>query len=307
MPSELISIGLAVADHLWLYDDPMEGTYHRAVDYLAQGGGLAATAAVAMARLGGKAEMWTRVGDDEAGRFIVEQLDREGVDTSQVTVCPGGRSPVCCVRVDRPNAERYFTYFRGRDLEPGLGGLDLGRIDTAKAILVDCHWPEAQIAAAQRAHERGIPVCADLETTTGIIDGLMPWADYPIYSLELATAVGGTGDVEHDLRWLAELGGRVPMITLGDQGCIWLEDGRIHRLPAFEVDVVDTTGCGDVFHGVFTLGLARGWDVARNARFASAAAALKCRALGGRTGIPTLEDVVAFLDARGGMDGACRG
>lgn len=306
MPAELISIGLAVADHLWLYDDPMEGTYHRAVDYLAQGGGLAATAAVAMARLGGAVEMWTRVGDDAAGRFIVEQLGREGVDTSQVTVCPGGRSPVCCVRVDRPNAERYFTYFRGHGLEPGLGGLDLGRIDTAKAVLVDCHWPEAQIAAARRAHERGIPVCADIETTTGILAGLMPWVDYPVYALEMAQAHAGTDGVEDALRAVAEAGGRVPMITLGAEGCIWLDGGRIHRLPAFEVEAVDTTGCGDVFHGAFTLGLARGWPVARNARFASAAAALKCRALGGRTGIPTFDEVVAFLGARGGTDGACR-
>ena len=63
------------------------------------------------------------------------------------------------------------------------------------------------------------------------------------------------------------------------------------------VEVVDTTGCGDVFHGAFAFGLARGWDVARNARFASATAALKCRALGGRTGIPTYGEVVAFLQA----------
>ena len=87
------------------------------------------------------------------------------------------------------------------------------------------------------------------------------------------------------------------MVTLGSQGCLWLEGGDVRRLPAFQVEVVDTTGCGDVFHGAFTFGLARGWDVARNARFASATAALKCRALGGRTGIPTCDVVVAFLQA----------
>ena len=117
-------------------------------------------------------------------------------------------------------------------------------------------------------------------------------------SAECAERYGGTGHIEGDLWKVAELGGRVPMITLGDQGCIWLEDGEVHRCPAFAVDVVDTTGCGDVFHGAFTFGLARGWDVARNARFASAVAALKCRALGGRTGIPTVDEVAAFLAER---------
>jgi sulfofructose kinase len=299
MASELISIGLSVADHLWLYDEPMRGTFRPVVDYLAQGGGLAATAAVAMARLGASVEIWTRVGDDEAGRFIVEQFRKEGVETSQVKVCRGGCSPVCGVMVDRPNAERYFNYFSGRGLDPSPDGLDLSRVDRAKAILVDCHWPEAQLAAARRARERGVPVCGDIEGTHGIAGELLQYVDYPIYSLECAQVYGQTGSVEGDLRKIAELGGKVPMITLGDQGAIWLEDGAIRRCPAFRVPVVDTTGCGDVFHGAFTFGLGRGWDVARNVRFASATAALKCRALGGRTGIPTCDEVLAFLEARG--------
>ncbi|MFW6164151.1 MAG: PfkB family carbohydrate kinase [Planctomycetota bacterium] len=298
MTPDLIAVGLAVADHLWLYDEPMRGTFHRAADYLAQGGGLAATAAVAMARLGGRVELWTRVGDDTAGRFILEQLDAEGVDTTQVQRCPDGRSPVCCVRVDRPQGERYFTFFPGRDLPPDTGGLDLGRVDEAKAVLVDGHWPEAQVPAARRASERGIPVVADLEPTTGVIDDLMPWVDYPIYARELVQARGGRTSVEESLRAVAELGGRVPMVTLGERGCLWLEEGKLHRFPAFEVEVVDTTGCGDVFHGAFAFGLARGWRVAENVRFASATAALKCRALGGRTGIPSYDEVIEFLHSR---------
>jgi sulfofructose kinase len=299
MPSELISIGLSVADHLWLYDEPMRGTFRPVVDYLAQGGGLAATAAVAMARLGGRVEIWTRVGDDDAGRFILDQFRKEGVETSQVKVCRGGRSPVCGVMVDRLSAERYFNYFAGRGLDPSPDGLDFRRVGQAKAVLVDCHWPEAQLPAAQHAREQGVPVCGDVEGTHGLAADLIRHVDYPIYSLECAQAHGQTGSVEGDLRKIAELGGQVPMITLGDEGAVWLEDGEIRRCPAFRVPVVDTTGCGDVFHGAFTFGLAQGWDVARNARFASATAALKCRALGGRTGIPTYDEVVAFLQRQG--------
>ena len=299
MASELISIGLSVADHLWLCDAPMRGRCQTAEDYLAQGGGPGATAAVTMARLGGRVEMWTRVGDDDAGRFILEQFAEDGVDTSQVKVCPDGRSPVCGVAVDRPKAERYFTFFPGRGLDPSPEHLDLSRIDTAKAILVDCYWREAQLAAARRARAKGVPVCSDVESSSGDARELLPWVDYPVYSLEAAQGYAGTDSPEDALRKVAELGGRVPMITLGDEGCIWLEDGRVHRCPAFEVEALDTTGCGDVFHGAFTFGLAQGWDVATNARFASATAALKCRALGGRTGIPTRGEVVAFLGGQG--------
>ncbi|MBM4043150.1 MAG: sugar kinase [Planctomycetes bacterium] len=325
MGPDLISIGLSVMDYLFLCDELPRGRFGGASDHLVQGGGLAATAAVAMARLGGKVEMWSRVGDDLQGRFILEQFQAEGVDTSQVRVCPGGRSPACAVTVDRSNGERYFTYFPGRGLDPSADGLDLERIARAKAVLVDCSWPEAQIAAARRARECGVPVCADVGGVGERIRELLRHVDYPIYSHACAQHYGGTGTLEGDLRRLAELGGKAPMVTLGADGCIWLEpEGRgqttedsprtsrssplssahsplptvFRRLPAFKVEVVDTTGCGDVFHGAFTFGLGEGWDVARNARFASAVAALKCRALGGRTGIPTRAETEAFLAER---------
>ncbi|HUT35230.1 MAG TPA: PfkB family carbohydrate kinase, partial [Planctomycetota bacterium] len=125
MASDLISVGLSVMDYLFLCEELPRGQFGGAVDHLVQGGGLAATAAVAMARLGGTVEMWSRVGDDLQGRFILEQFQAEGVDTSQVRVCPGGRSSACAVTVDRSNGERYFTYFPGRGLDPSLEGLDL--------------------------------------------------------------------------------------------------------------------------------------------------------------------------------------
>jgi len=296
MPSELISIGLSVADYLFLCDELPRGHFGSARDHLMQGGGLAATAAVAMARLGATVEMWSRVGDDLQGRFILEQFRAEGVDTTCVRTCPGARSPACAVTVDRSNGERYFTYFPGRGLDPSPDGLDFSRIDQAKAVLVDCCWLEAQIPAARRARRHGVPVCADVGGVGERTPELLQFVDYPIYSQECARRFAGTGSPEGDLRRLAALGGLAPMITLGAQGCIWLEEGRIRRIPAFNVEVVDTTGCGDVFHGAFTFGLARGWSVGRNARFASAVAALKCRALGGRTGIPTLGQTLAFLE-----------
>jgi len=250
-----------------------------------------------MARLGATVEVWTRVGEDDAGRFILDQFARDGVDTSQVQVCPGGRSPVCSVTVDLRQKERFFRYFPGRGLAGDPRRLALDRVDAAQAILVDGWWPEAQLQAARRARERGIPICADFEGLDERFTELVSQVDYPIYSQECAAKFGGTGSIEGDLRRLADLGGAVPMVTLGSEGCVWLEGGRVRRLPAFRVEVVDTTGCGDVFHGAFTFGLARGWEVERNARFASAAAALKCRALGGRTGIPRYDEVVAFLNA----------
>jgi len=163
MPSDLISIGLAAVDYLFLCEPAERDEMRRASDHLVQGGGLAATAAVTMARLGGTVEMWTRVGDDAGGRFILEQFEKEGVNASQVKVCPGGRSPACAVSVDNRTAERRFTYFPGRGLDPSLNGLDLSQVDSARALLVDTHWPEAELAALQRARTHGVPSCGDFE------------------------------------------------------------------------------------------------------------------------------------------------
>jgi len=229
MPSELISIGLSVADYLFLCDELPRGHFGSARDHLMQGGGLAATAAVAMARLGATVEMWSRVGDDLQGRFILEQFRAEGVDTTCVRTCPGARSPACAVTVDRSNGERYFTYFPGRGLDPSPDGLDFSRIDQAKAVLVDCCWLEAQIPAARRARRHGVPVCADVGGVGERTPELLQFVDYPIYSQECARRFAGTGSPEGDLRRLAALGGLAPMITLGAQGCIWLEEGRIRR------------------------------------------------------------------------------
>jgi len=295
MASEYISIGLSVLDYVFLCEEAPRGSVTRAADHIVQGGGLAATAPVAIARLGGRGEIWTRVGDDSGGRLILEQFRQEGVDVSHAKVCPGGHSPACVVLVDRRAAERHFTYYPGRGLDPSPESLDLGRLDRAKAVLVDCFWPEAQLPAARRARQRGVPVCGDIEGIDEQTIALIRHMDYPIYSAECAREYARTDSPDDDLRELAGLGGKVPMITLGADGCIWLEAGQVRRCPAFRAEVVDTTGCGDVFHGAFTFGLGRGWDVGRNARFASAAAALKCRALGGRAGIPTYDEVVEFL------------
>jgi sulfofructose kinase len=82
---------------------------------------------------------------------------------------------------------------------------------------------------------------------------------------------------------------------MGPQGCLWLDDSGPSHQPAFAVEVIDTTGAGDVFHGAYALALAEGRGVESAMRFASGVAALKCTHHGGRAGIPTRQEVDAFL------------
>ena len=100
-------------------------------------------------------------------------------------------------------------------------------------------------------------------------------------------------------RAIREMGAKCVVVTLGERGLVYFDGETFGELPAFEVEVVDTTGAGDVFHGAFCYGLAQGFPLQENLRFAAAAAALKCRRIGGRAGIPRRAEVDAFLRERG--------
>jgi sugar/nucleoside kinase (ribokinase family) len=123
--------------------------------------------------------------------------------------------------------------------------------------------------------------------------------DALIVPMACAERILPAGSWREKLRALTALGPRFAAITAGEQGCYYTDGDEARHCPAFSLDVVDTTGAGDVFHGAFAFALANQWPAAKSVEFASAAAALSCRALGGRRGIPTLEETLGFLRARG--------
>ncbi len=127
------------------------------------------------------------------------------------------------------------------------------------------------------------------------MDELVGLTDVLIASHNFASQFTGIDDPERAMGKMRSLGPEIVGITLGDDGCILSWENNIHREPAFAVNTVDTTGAGDVFHGAFIYGLLQGWPMDKIARFANAVAAMKCRKLGGRAGIPTLDEAMAFL------------
>jgi ribokinase len=127
---------------------------------------------------------------------------------------------------------------------------------------------------------------------------LLELCDVLIASERFATEIAAAPELDQSLRELNKLGPKTCIITLGGDGAIGLRpDGQIHREPALKVDVVDTTGAGDVYHGAYIYAMLEGWTFERTMRFASVAAGLKCRHLGGRAGIPELSEVLAVTNA----------
>jgi sulfofructose kinase len=294
----IIAVGLVCLDHLARIRAERARGYWPIEDYLAQGGGLTATAAVAAARLGAQVEFWTRVGDDFTGRFLLDELRGEGVGVSSSVVVAGATSPVSLVHVDAGSGERTIYHFPGRLLDAPAGGLPYARIAGAACLLLDDWWRPAAQHAAEAACAAGVPVVADLFPNHANADLVARVSHLVVAKAHFdAASPASPADL---LRRLHGLGPRVVALTMGAEGC-WYSDGAaVGHAPAFQVEpVVDTTGAGDVFHGAFGYALARGWDLDAVVEFASAVAALKCRKLGGRTGIPTLPEALGFLRAQG--------
>lgn len=290
MASDVVGIGLACVDHLFIREMQVQETFHRVKAYNMQGGGLAATAMATVGKLGGKCEIWTRVGQDPAGDFIVSEFARFGVDTSAVSRISDAHTPVCGVIVDT-DGERRFNFFPGSGLE-GYSEPDYARIDGARCILVDAYWPEVQVKAMERARQAGVTVVGDFGYSNETCRRLMKLTDIPIISEECAAGISPTGDPIEALKMLVEWGARVAVVTLGPEGSLFLEKGVLTRQEAIKVDVVDTTGAGDAFHGAYCFGLTRGWKTHDIVRFATVVAGLNCRGLGGRTGLPTFDEAM---------------
>jgi len=300
MNSEIVGIGLAVLDHLMLVPEfPCREGVITSSQYQVQGGGMVATALVAAQRLGAVTEFWGRVGDDEPGQVLLKELKALGVNSSQVHVVPGGKTGTCFVMVKAGTGERSFVVSQQRNVFVDLGSLNLDRIKKAKILLIDSTWVEAAQQGAHFAKAHGIPVVADIHDHSQSSLDLLGLADYAIVPCHLAEVLVRKGDYSSALRELKARNVKFPIVTLGREGCTYLYQDKIFKQPAFQVEVVDTTGAGDAFHGAFCYALVRGLSLPESVTLASAVAALACTKLGGRSGIPTYEETIQFMIEQG--------
>ncbi len=300
-PPLVICLGSVVVDHRFTVNDiPQPPAKETARSYGVGVGGLSANAAIAVARLGGRAVFWGRVGDDTNADIIADELTAEGVDIAGLRRCPGARTPVSAVLVDRVG-ERVTLSFRGEGLETDPGWLPLERLEQAAALLCDPRWPQASALALRAARARGLPSVLDAERSeTRLLHELVPLVGHAIFSVTgLQNFAPGPSQAEALRRALAAGVTELAAVTRGEKGVLWLRPGekKPHDMPAFRVEARNTTGAGDVFHGAYALAIAEGQGIEAALRFASAAGAL--RAQEGAT--PRRAEVEAMLaGAQGG-------
>jgi len=294
---KILCAGIAVQDIVMRVENfPAPGTKVVASEFIITGGGCAANAAVAIARLNGRAAFAGPLGgsDDHISDRILSDLDREGVDCSGVARVDGGTASVSLILLDAAG-EKTIATRRGVNLGATLPKDSAKLVADANAVLVDNRFPQFVTDVCRAAQKRKIPIVIDLDQATGVHDPLLALGTHVVSSAEALHGTTGLKDYDAALKKLAEHISGFLAITDGPHGVYWLERGNLRHMPAFKVKAIDSLAAGDAFHAGFTLALAEGRELPDILRFASATAALKCTKFGGAAGAPTRAEVEAFL------------
>ena len=299
--ADFIGVGFVSNDHLAVLPFIPMDTKVKMVSHAVIGGGPAANSTAGAAALGMSAAFVGTVGDDTDGRMILDEFVREGVDASMVQVRPGATSAIAYLWIEEKTGNRSCAWTREGLTELEADEFNADCIRTAKVLHVDGHQPKAAIAAAKIAKEAGVLVSYDAGTHRDGMEELLALADLLICSEEFILKLTGLADAEAAVRQVwARYRPKVCGATMGVRGSMCFDGRDLVRCPAFKVEkVVDTTGCGDLFHTGFAVRYLETQDLMACQRFGAAVSALKCRGLGGRPpAAPTRAEVEEFLKGR---------
>jgi sulfofructose kinase len=301
---DVVGLGVSTVDVVTLVDHfPRPEEVQRAAAMTVQGGGPVATAMVTLARLGASTAMVDVLGDDWRGALIRDEFQREGVSVEFIQQRRDCTSSTACIVTEQATAGRSIVY------APGTAP-DLSPDDVPRAAIESCrflhvngrHW-DACLHAVRIARSANVPVSFDggAHRYRPELQDLVPFTDVCIVARQFAEEYTRTTAIPAAADILLSCGPGIVVITDGVRGSwVYSRGGTAFHQAAFVLpQVVDTTGCGDSYHGAFLFGLLKGMALEKTAEFASAVAALNSQGLGGRGGLPTLAQVESFLSGMG--------
>ena len=300
---QMVGLGMCALDVLMRFGDlPTWERSSGAEEFRLDGGGPAGTGTVAAARLGARAGFVGTRGNDEAAEIKMLSMVKAGIDVSRVVTRPHPDDQVVLVYVNAADGERMFCSAGrcGTPLE--VEELDREYLTSAEYLLLDGFHGETALQAARWCREAGTRVVLDANVGLGEVSQALRQRLEHVDVL-ISGSGGPEGLTDPEPIWEAgrrvlDMGPSIFVQTQGEQGCYTITADEQFYTPAFGVDVVDTTGAGDVFHGAYIVGLLHQWDLQTIATFSCATSAIECTTLGGRGGIPSFTEVETFLRKR---------
>jgi sulfofructose kinase len=294
---DVLGIGLNATDTLLVVPEfpPYAGKIALREERLSPGGQVA-TAIVACAKLGLRAKYIGTIGDDYRGTVQRDSLTGTGVDASDVIVREGCPNQTGYIIIDESTGERTVLWHRSDQLKLLPSEIKEESIASCRLLHMDGYDIEAASHAGSIARRHNVPVCLDVDTLYPDFEAVLQYVDYLVAGSGWPAKWTGYDDPFQALACIqSEYGMRVASMTLGDFGCLALENGNWFYSPAYEVTCMDTTGAGDVYHGAFCYGVITGMTLQDTLEFSNAAAAINCTAVGARGHIPVRAEVDALM------------
>lgn len=285
---EVIAAGINVVDFLARPPGKVEaGGKYQTDEMQVQGGGPASSACCVTAAFGHSTAFVARLGNDPISLLSRAQFQEAGVRPDFLFEAPGVRAGMSMIQIDRDSGERTVFYNLRNYGWLSEAEIPAEAIAKARLIFVDGYDPVAALAMLRAAHGTGCRSIIDLEHgDQEFLHECISLASDVVLPLHTARAATGKETPEEALHALALLGSGTMVVTDGAKGSWALNGSGIHFQAAFGVEVVDTNGCGDAFHGGYGVGLLNGWPLEPRMEFAAWVASRVATALGGRSGIP---------------------
>jgi len=314
MNPQVIAIGEILVDFV----STKPGSYSEVPAFEKCFGGAPMNTIVGVSRLGVSGGAITAVGDDPFGKFLLEELKLNKVDTSQVKFKKGRRTTISFVANEPMSGERVFFFYRkpwtGETADSALEPKDIDSSYIAKAGILHVSGfalsqnpcREAIFKAIMCARKNGVKVSFDSTLRIDVWNSratlrktysrALRLCDIAAFSKEEAEFIFGTSEIEEAVRRALRYGIGIVGIKLGDKGSfIMSEDGRRVQMPAFRVKAIDTTGAGDGWNAGLLVGLCKGWDLEKCATVANALGALVVTKRGAITAMPYKQELIEFL------------
>ncbi len=298
----VLCAGIIVLDKVFRVEEiPRRDSKVEAKDFFIVSGGCAANAAVAVARLGGRAALAGPLGgpagEDGNGNLVLATLARETVDCSACQRIDGLATGLSAIFIDS-SGDRTIVTYRDQRIATVLPADPERVVAAADLVLADNRYPQYVRPICEAARRHKLRIVLDADKATVADDALFRIASHVIFSAECLRATSGRSDLAEALHLIARQTDAFLAVSNGPDDILFLAAGALRRVPVFTIRAVDTLGAGDALHGGFALALAEGRSEAEALRFGAAVAGIKCTRIGGSAGAPRRAEVEAFLAER---------
>lgn len=281
---KIVGLGANVLDTLINCDSyPIEDTKQKADGIFLSGGGPVGNALVVISKLGIKAEVIGALADDSASDYLINDFKKYGVETKNVTRVTDTKSFTSYIVLSNNTGSRTCVFDRGTvpDLTENV---NISALNDADILHLDGNYINSAIYCAKKAKELGVKVSLDAGGLYRDVDKLLPLVDILIPSAEFALKFTNKSNIKDAIIELNEkYSPEILVVTDGDKGGYYYENGNVLHYDSVKVKVVDTNGAGDTFHGAFLVAYSNGKTVKECCEFASKVAGYKCTQKGART------------------------